>query len=412
MMILVNQWRLGAAILLFFAAACSATANSSGGLDDDSSSSSSNAGAGGSGGNVDFTTTSGAGAGVLMMEPPCDDSDPTLDQDGDGFTDNEGDCNDCTPQMNPGALDYPGNGIDEDCNGTDDDNPTDCDGPLALTSSNGLDAARAMGLCKMSQFPSWGVVSAQYLLADGAPGADTLGHGILSGFGPNVKPQEGTKLFAISSGTARQPNDPGYQDPVGVDKNYTSGAPTGYPKVFPACGPDVTTGEPHDSIMLRLEIKTPTNSKSFAFNVNMYTWEFPVYICSEFNDFLVAMLSPIPQGQADGNISFDSQGNPLSVNAGFLEVCTPQMAGTPPWTKNFPCLLGTSQLSGTGFEGHAATGWLQTSAPVESPGSNITVDLAVWDSGDGWLDTTGLFDNFRFEVEETPTVTKPVEDPK
>ena len=107
------------------------------------------------------------------------------------------------------------------------------------------------------------------------------------------------------------------------------------------------------------------------------------------------------------NISFDSQGNPLSVNAGFLEACTPQTAGM----KSFPCTLGPSQLKGTGFEGHAATGWLQTSAPIENPGENITLDFAVWDSSDGNLDTTGLFDNFRFEIEKTPTVTKPADDP-
>jgi hypothetical protein len=408
-MLHANRWWIAAAMLLFLAGACSASGDpSDGALDDDTSSGQGGAtGSGGSGGDVNFTTTSGVGGGVLMIEPPCEDSDPTLDQDGDGFTDDQGDCNDCTELMNPGALDYPGNNIDDDCNGTEDDNPTDCDGPLALQSTNGLDAARAMGLCKMSQFPAWGVVSAQYLRGDGTPGADPIGHGILTGFGPNVSPQEGTKLFAISSGTARQPTDPGYEDPAGHDKMYTSGAPAGYPKEFAGC-PDVMTGEPHDSISLRLEIKTPTNAKSFAFNVNMYTWEFPDYICSEFNDFLVAMLSPVPQGQADGNISFDSQGNPLSVNAGFLEVCKPTFAGG----KDFPCMLGPAQLTGTGFEGHAATGWLQTTAPVVAPGSNITIDFAVWDSGDGVLDTTGLFDNFRFEVEETPTVTKPVEDPK
>jgi hypothetical protein len=159
-------------------------------------------------------------------------------------------------------------------------------------------------------------------------------------------------------------------------------------------------------------IKTPTNAKSFNFNLNFYTYEFPIYICSQYNDFFVAMLSPLPSGQVDGNISFDSQGNTISVNAGFLEVCYPQMAGN----KNFPCLLGPSELAGTGFDsqpnGSAATSWLQTTSPVASPGEEISLMFAIWDSGDGVLDSTVLLDNFAFEVEEAPTATVPIPEPK
>jgi hypothetical protein len=46
--------------------------------------------------------------------------DPTLtDDDGDGFTEREGDCDDTNPAIHPGAVDIPDNDIDEDCDGVD-----------------------------------------------------------------------------------------------------------------------------------------------------------------------------------------------------------------------------------------------------------------------------------------------------
>ncbi|MBA6411800.1 VCBS repeat-containing protein [Parahaliea sp. F7430] len=42
-----------------------------------------------------------------------------IDKDGDGFTPNEGDCNDNDASIHPGAADAPGDGIDQDCDGID-----------------------------------------------------------------------------------------------------------------------------------------------------------------------------------------------------------------------------------------------------------------------------------------------------
>ena len=122
----------------------------------------------------------------------------------------------------------------------------------------------------------------------------------------------------------------------------------------------------------------------------------------------------------DGNISFDSQGNTISVNAGFLEVCGCE-SGPPcgAGNKTFSCALGRDQLLGTGFDesdfdpwNSAATGWLVTTAPLEQPGGEITLQFAIWDSGDGVLDSTVLLDNFTFEVGDAKTQTAPVPVPK
>jgi hypothetical protein len=184
------------------------------------------------------------------------------------------------------------------------------------------------------------------------------------------------------------------------------------------------TGEPHDSAGLLIKIKSPTNAKSLKFNLNFYTYEWPDYICSTYNDFFVAMMTPIPMGQPDGNISFDTKGNLISVNAGFLEVCGCASMGGPPCQTSgppFACKLGSSQLKGTGFDqdflgdptdNSAATGWLATTSPIQKPGSEISLLFAVWDSGDGVLDSTILLDNFTFDVNGADTTTAPVEVPK
>ncbi len=294
---------------------------------------------------------------------------------------------------------------DPECVGSDPQGG--CDGSIAVDSGDPIDGARAMGLCQVSDGTSWGIVSAQWVQADGVtPLSGVLldGKGMLSNFGP-VAPREGGQLLALSSGAARDPGDPGFQPPSGYEKDFFNphGSPPGYPKESPAC-PGVITGEPYDSAGLSVRIKTPTDAKSLSFNVNFYTTEFPSFICTQWNDFFVAMMNPQPSDLPDGNISFDPDGNTISVNAGFLDVCTPQMAGG----KNFACTQGIGDLAGTGFEGAAATGWLETKAPIELPGSEITLHFAVWDSGDAILDSTVLIDNFKFEADGTTTGTQPI----
>ena len=422
--------RLGPIAPLALLLACSAgstnqtSSGQGGGSSTNQSSSSSGSGAGGmssastaagTGGGLDFDGgATGSGGGMASCN-----SGPNDDQDKDGFTVAQGDCNDCDANVNPNAVEViatpdADGGVptaaDEDCDGKVDNVASTCDDMLNdVAEPNPMGGAWAVELCKKSAGPnSWGVSEAHWVLPDGSPppagfGAQfELGHGVVSGFGPNVKVQAGKRMLALSSGTARQPSDPGYMAVSGFNKGYSSPNPMGFPKESPAC-PGVVTGQPHDGAGLELSIRTPSNAHGFTFDFDFFTYEWPNFICSQYNDFFVAILSPIPMGQQDGNISFDSQGNPVSVNNAFLDVCgcdlgPPCLAGG----KNFPCALGDQGLMGTGFgkdgqggSDHASTYWLATKAPI-TPNTQIILRWGVYDSGDGVLDTTTLVDNFQW----------------
>src|SRR5262249_4885132 len=150
--------------------------------------------------------------------------------------------------------------------------------------------------------------------------------------------------------------------------------------------------------------RVPSNAKSFTFQHSFFTREYPKFICNDYDDFFVTMMDPVPAGLADGNIAFDSDGNPVSVNTTLLQVCTASTAGN----KTFTCPLAERLLSGTGFETHAATGWLTTTTPVDNVrGKVITLSWAIWDQGDGRYDSTALVDDFEWSIAPSTVQTNP-----
>ncbi len=373
-------------------------------------------GAGAQGGGFNVGGGNGQGGGIT-----CTPGGPDDDVDQDGFTPNQGDCEDCDPNRNPNAIEVPTEmgqtPFDEDCDDEiDEAEDPPCDTGIAIDEMDPLKAATAVDICKASTGPNnWGVVSAKWVLADGSDPVNLpasqlqafhLGHGFLPAFGANVDVRRGERMLVVSSGSARQPSDPGYQNVQGFSKGYTSGHPQGFPKESPAC-PGSITGEPHDSTGVAITLRTPSNATGFSFDFDFFTYEWPGYVCSTFNDFFVAILSPMPMNQTDGNISFDSAGNPVSVNNALLEVCgcpgnppNPCMAGG----KIFNCSLGNIELIQTGFgfdsnpgfpQDHGSTSWLRTQAPVEG-NAEIEIRFATYDSGDGVLDSTTLVDNFKW----------------
>ncbi len=391
----------GSYAILFgsFVLGCSAGAGAVGGTGEDttsgesSSSTGSAQGAGGAGAASTGTfidPSTGGNVVSTCMAGPEDDFDM------DGFTITAGDCNDCDANANPGAIevgpdDAMGMGgyqaADEDCDGEVDNVAPPCDASLALEGTDAMDGARAIELCKVSADGSWGVVSGQWVRANGSASSASLHNGILDGFGANVPPRAGGRVLAISSGTARDASDAGY-----VNHSYqgvgAGVAPPGFPQDVPNC-----TGatDIHDDVGLDLSIKAPTNATGYTFDFKFYSNEFPEFVCTDFNDQFIALVNPAPMGAINGNISFDSMNNPVSVNIAFFDVCQ-----VNPAYPQFTCPLGTGELQGTGFaNAEGGTGWLQTSAPIEG-GATFSLRFAIWDTGDQSWDSTTIIDNFKW----------------
>ena len=358
--------------------------------------------AGGTGGN-----SSGSGSANCS-------TDPNIDDDKDGATENQGDCNDCDKNVGPGAVEVPtdpndpmAQPSDEDCNGMVDDVASSCDANLALTDTDANNGVRATDIC---QFVGpgelkWGVLSAMYVRANGAPAPPGTQVGLLDKFGPNVNPQGGSRVLALATGTARIPNQP---DACGLSSCSGAGpgtAPPGFPQDPPTCP---VSQEIWDDVGLEVRLRAPTNATGYKFNFKFYSFEYPEWVCQTYNDQFISYVKPAPMGSINGNISFDTKGNPVSVNVAFFEVCDP--------SPGYPCPLGTGEMQGTGFNqwnNAGATSWLQSQAPITG-GQEFIIRYTIWDTGDDAYDSTALVDNFQWIANGgTVTVeTVPVPIPK
>lgn len=330
----------------------------------------------------------------------------------------------CVP--NPANYDIPGNNCDDDGDGTVD-NPPSCDDSLS-PSGDAEDFARAMGVCQTAKTDGYGFVSAEYTQGHGVTAAARGGqHGILPKFGNVLKPREGKRLGVLSTGYAQEFNGQAGRSFVGADESQPwdglfnpSGVgkvPSGFPK--PAAGCQLSN-EVYDVVNLKLTLKAPPNASGIKFDFNFHSGEWPAFICSEFNDAFIAYLSAkgFNNGAPD-NVSFDKDKNPVSVNNGFFDRCTPGVetgcaAGAKKATS--VCPGGPGELAGTGFgltdqicggdtsTKGGATGWLTSQAPV-SPGEEFTIEFMVWDTGDAILDSSVLLDNFTWVEGEVTTAT-------
>ena len=145
----------------------------------------------------------------------------------------------------------------------------------------------------------------------------------------------------------------------------------------------------NDYVELRFELDVPADVVSFSYDFAFFSTEYPYYYGSEFNDMYVGWLE---SELWTGNVSFDGDGNPISLNAGFLDF--KDDAGN------------LAELAGTCMRQHAGTNWLTTTAGV-SPGEHITVVFAIFDLSDSILDSYAFLDNWQWGCDPGPPTTEP-----
>jgi hypothetical protein len=148
---------------------------------------------------------------------------------------------------------------------------------------------------------------------------------------------------------------------------------------------------------LRFTVEVPFETYGFSYDFAMFSTEYPDYYQTVFNDMYIAWLE---SENWTGNISFDEMGNPISLNAGFLDY----KDAPNPYDCPAPC--NAPELAGTAMQGHAGTKWLTTTAGV-TPFEEIEVVFAIFDLSDPILDTVVLLDNFHWACEGGPPVTIP-----
>jgi hypothetical protein len=246
--------------------------------------------------------------------------------------------------------------------------------------------------------------------------------GTRSSFGATgaFPPQEGSKYVVIGSGRTDELDsagllgcnsdlgayDPGTLPAPMVGQNVGAQTCTDNPALIGMgdCSNTIEgqlAGTVNDYTELRITAEVPTTVNSFSYNLAYFSYEYPDYYLSVFNDMYIGWLE---SEVWTGNVSFDEQGAPISLNAGFLDY----RDANPP---NDPMCQGNCsapQIHGTCMEGHAGTKWLTTNAGVK-PGETITIVLAIFDMSDSILDSYAFVDNFQWGCDgDQPPSTVPI----
>lgn len=273
--------------------------------------------------------------------------------------------------------------------------------PHTPCDANTDDPFAAMGLGCPGEFPVTTTIDAH---PDGL--------GVLQGFGSNdtFDPTEGSAFVVLSTGHVAElgdePASPGQQIfncnkwftpgdgmntatfPDPIEAQDVGGDCLANPQLVGMgdCSNTIEdqfsmSGFKYDYQELRVSLTVPEDAVALGFDVAYLTTEWPVFAGQPYNDMFIAWLEA---PNWTGNVSFDQNGNALSLNSAFLAL--QDSDGTLP------------EFAGTCLRYGAGTPWLSSTVDV-NPGDAIELVFAVFDLDDVNLDSMVFLDNFHWECE-------------
>lgn len=200
-----------------------------------------------------------------------------------------------------------------------------------------------------------------------------------------LTPTEGYRMLGLSSGPVGNPQPVGSGQLSADAFDHPQMQYQGNARYY------MNSSPVFDRHTLRLELIAPAGAKSFSFDFNFFSAEYPDFVNQSFNDSFYAILeAPSTHQGLPTNISFDPDANPIEVDNNYFQ-------------RRYHPIPNT----GTGFDYNGSTGWLRTSWPIEA-GERFVVTFTIHDEGDAIFDSMAILDNFQFHEYEAVGTTDPL----